>query len=62
MKLRLYRFSLELLDEPTRSDKDFEKEVAEHLRAYFEAFHLEVKLTEAADCLTFAGDLEIADA
>jgi hypothetical protein len=61
-KLRLYKFELEILDEPGTSDLAFETEVKKHLETYFEAFHLAVTLVEACDCITVEGDSMMADA
>lgn len=61
-KLRLYKFELEILDEPIASDEDFEDEVKKHLETYFEAFHLSIRLVEAANCITVEGEMPLADA
>jgi hypothetical protein len=47
--LRLYKFSVEILDEAELSDADFAIEVAKALSIHMEARRTEVKLTEASD-------------
>ncbi len=61
-KLRLYRFTLEVLDEPMGSDEDLYNEVLEFLESYLEAFHVSLDLVEAADCIGFEADMEMAEA
>lgn len=49
--LRLYRFVVEVLDEPNCSDDQLEREFEDALHAYFEAVDISVELVDASDCL-----------
>lgn len=49
--LRLYRFIVEVLDEPNCSDLQLEREFQDSMRAYFEAVDVQVELVEANDCV-----------
>lgn len=55
--LRLYKFIVEVLDEPNCSDEQLECEVQEMLEAYFEAMEVHVTLADATIV-----DSEIAEA
>lgn len=47
--LRLYKFTVEILDEAEMSDADFAVEIAKALSIHMEAWRTEVKLTDAND-------------
>ena len=47
--LRLYKFTVEILDDAEMSDADFAVEVAKALSIYMEAHRTEVHLNEAND-------------
>lgn len=47
--LRLYKFTIEILDEAELPDHDFAIEVAKALSIHMEAKRVEVNLVEAAD-------------
>lgn len=47
--LRLYKFTVEILDEAEMGDADFAVEVAKALSIHMEAWRTEVKLKEASD-------------
>ena len=49
--LRLYRFTIEVLDEPNCSDYELESQLQESMSAYFEAVDVQVELVEACDCV-----------
>lgn len=49
--LRLYRFVVEVLDEPNCSDAELELHLQESMDAYFEAVDVTVELVEANDCV-----------
>lgn len=50
--LRLYRFVVEVLDEPNCSDRELEQQFEDAINAYFEAIETTVELVEAHDCIT----------
>lgn len=58
--MRLYRFVVEVLDEPDCADDEFEAQFQEALEAYFEAIEVIAELVEATDCLS--GVDEMAEA
>lgn len=47
--LRLYRFVVEVLDEPNCSDDELAAEFSDALEAYFEAVDISVELVSAQD-------------
>ena len=49
--LRLYRFVVEVLDEPNCSDIELESQLQDAMWAYFEAVDVNVELEEAHDCV-----------
>lgn len=60
--LRLYRFVVEVLDEPDCSDDQLEEELQNSLNAYFEAIEVTVDLVEADDVIGIDGDMLMAEA
>ena len=58
---RLYRFVVEVLDEPNCSDEQLERELGEMLDSYFEAIDVQVELVAADDVIGIDSDLSIAE-
>jgi hypothetical protein len=61
-QMRLYRFVVEVLDEPDCSDADLEQEFQEMLDGYFEAFEVRVELVDADDVIGIDAELGMAEA
>ena len=59
---RLYRFIVEVLDEPDCSDAQLEAELSEMLETYFEALDVQVELVSADDVVGIEADLSFAEA
>ncbi len=55
--LRIYRFVVEVLDEPNCSDTELERQFQESIEAYFEAVDVSVELVDANDCILGVDDM-----